>query len=102
MLDTSVFKKLAHNDTGQAAGHQGGIVIPKAISQFFPPLPAVTATGGPTEDSFLSADLFVDGQRVDTVQTRYQHQTWGGTRSPERRLIPTALSTDLCPGARGD
>jgi putative restriction endonuclease len=86
MLDTSVFKKLAHNDTGQAAGHQGGIVIPKAISQFFPPLPAVTATGGPTADSFLSADLFVDGQRVDTVQTRYQHQTWGGTRSPERRL----------------
>jgi putative restriction endonuclease len=46
----------------------------------------VTATGGPTADSFLSADLFVDGQRVDTVQTRYQHQTWGGTRSPERRL----------------
>jgi putative restriction endonuclease len=86
MLDTSVFKKLAHNDTGQATGHQGGIVIPKAISQFFPPLPAVTATGGPTVDSFLSADLFVDGQRVDTVQTRYQHQTWGGTRSPERRL----------------
>ena len=86
MLDTSVFKKLAHNDTGQAAGHQGGIVIPKAISQFFPPLPAVTATSGPTVDSILSADLFVNGQRVDTVETRYQYQTWGGTRSPERRL----------------
>ena len=86
MIDTSVFKKLAHNDTGQAAGHQGGIVIPKAISQFFPPLPAVIANGGPTVDSILSADLFVDGQRVDTVQTRYQHQTWRGTRSPERRL----------------
>lgn len=86
MFDTSVFKKLAHNDTGQASGHQGGIVIPKEISQFFPPLPAVTASGGPTVDSFLSADLFVDGQRVDTIQTRYQHQTWGGTRSPERRL----------------
>lgn len=86
MLDTSVFKKLAHNDTGQARGHQGGIVIPKAISQFFPPLPAVTAIAGPTVDSFLSAELFVNGRRVDTVQTRYQHQTWGGTRSPERRL----------------
>lgn len=86
MLDTSVFKKLAHNDTGQARGHQGGIVIPKAIAQFFPPLPAVTAAGGPTVDSTLSADLFVDGRRVDTVRTRYQHQTWGGTRSPERRL----------------
>lgn len=86
MFDSSVFKKLAHNDTGQARGHQGGIVIPKAIAQFFPPLPAVTATGGPTVDSILTADLFVDGQRVDTVETRYQHQTWGGTRSPERRL----------------
>ena len=86
MLDTSVFKKLAHNDTGQARGHQGGIVIPRAIAQFFPPLPAVTAAGGPTIDSTLSADLFVDGRRVDTVKTRYQHQTWGGTRSPERRL----------------
>lgn len=86
MLDTSVFKKLSHNDTGQARGHQGGIVIPRAIAQFFPPLPAVTARGGPTVDSTLTADLFVDGRRVDTVQTRYQHQTWGGTRSPERRL----------------
>ncbi len=86
MLDTSVFKKLAHNDTGQARSHQGGIVIPKDIAQFFPPLPAVTAEGGPTVDSILTADLFVDGRRVDTVRTRYQHQTWGGKRPPERRL----------------
>ncbi len=86
MFDTSVFKKLAHNDTGQALGNQAGIVVPKPIAQFFPPLPAVTATGGPTVDSILYADLFVDGRRVDTVKTRYQHQTWGGTRSPERRL----------------
>jgi len=86
MLDTSVFKKLAHNDTGQARGHQGGIVIPKEISAFFPPLPAVTAKYGPTVDSILSADLFVDGHRICTVKTRYQHQTWGGTRKPERRL----------------
>ncbi|MCX7299346.1 MAG: HNH endonuclease [Rhodobacterales bacterium] len=86
MLDTSVFKKLAHNDTGKAPGHQGGIYIPKGIAPFFPPLPAVTASDGPTVDSILTADLFVDGQRVGTVQTRYQHQTWGGTRTPERRL----------------
>lgn len=86
MLDGAVFKKLAHNDTGQARGHQGGIVIPKDIAPFFPPLPAVIATAGPTVDSTLTAELFVDGTRVGTVQTRYQHQTWGGTRSPERRL----------------
>jgi putative restriction endonuclease len=57
MLDASVFKKLAHNDTGKARGHQGGIVIPKAISQFFPPLPAVAAVGGPTVDSILVPEV---------------------------------------------
>ncbi|PHS25952.1 MAG: restriction endonuclease [Robiginitomaculum sp.] len=86
MLDTSVYKKLAHNDTGAAAGHQGGIVIPKDIAEFFPPLPAVIAKGGPTVDTRLKADLFVDGVRVAAIETRYQHQTWGGTRTAERRL----------------
>ncbi|WP_422362470.1 HNH endonuclease [Pyruvatibacter mobilis] len=86
MLDTLFFKKLAHNDTGKARGHQGGIVIPKDIAQFFPPLPAVTSATGPTVDTQLVAELFVDGRKVGTVRTRYQHQTWGGKRSPERRL----------------
>ena len=86
MLDTSVFKRLAHNDTGKAAGHQGGIVIPKAIASFFPPLPGAGGPENPTVDKRMVADLFVDGVRVATVRTRYQHQTWGGTRSPERRL----------------
>lgn len=86
MLDTSVFKKLAHNDTGAAVGHQGGIVIPKQIAEFFPPLPKVSDATGPTVDSKLLAELFVDGVRVATVTTRYQHQTWGGKRPAERRL----------------
>ncbi|WP_187147878.1 HNH endonuclease [Halorhodospira halophila] len=34
----------------------------------------------------LVADLFVNGQRVGTAKARYQYQTWGGKRSPERRL----------------
>ena len=86
MLDTSVFKKLAHNDTGAAKGHQGGIVVPKAIAEFFPPLPDVLGGDNPTVDVRLKADLFVDGSRVASVETRYQHQTWGGTRPAERRL----------------
>ncbi|MEH6738275.1 MAG: HNH endonuclease [Sulfitobacter sp.] len=86
MLDTSVFKKLARNDTGAAAGHQGGIVVPKDIAAFFPPLPSVIPGGNPTVDKILKAELFVDGRRVGVVETRYQHQTWGGTRSAERRL----------------
>jgi putative restriction endonuclease len=86
MIDSFVFKKLSHNDTGKARGHQGGIVIPRDIAKFFPALPAVLPGGNPTVDARLTADLFVDGSRLATVETRYQHQTWGGTRSAERRL----------------
>ena len=86
MLDTAVFKKLASNDTGNASGHQGGIVVPKDIAKFFPSLPEILPGGTPTVETFLKAELFVNQLRVDFVQTRYQHQTWGGTRSPERRL----------------
>lgn len=86
MLDTAVFKKLASNDTGNASGHQAGIVVPKSIAKFFPSLPDVLPGGTPTAETFLNAELFVNQLKVDFVQTRYQHQTWGGTRSPERRL----------------
>ena len=84
--DGFVFKVLAHNDTGAARGHQGGIVIPKDIAQFFPPLPQDADRGSPTVDARLTARLYVDGDFRAVVSTRYQHQTWGGTRSPERRL----------------
>lgn len=84
VLDSAVFKRISHNDSGQAVGHQGGIVIPKDLAEFFPPLPSIA--NGSTVDVRLTADLFVDGVRVATVDTRYQHQTWGGKRSPERRL----------------
>lgn len=86
MLDNAVFKKLAHNDTGAARGHQGGIVIPKDIAEFFPPLNASPSVTSPTVDARLKAELFVDGRRVASVNTRYQHQTWGGSRPAERRL----------------
>lgn len=84
--DGIFFKVLAHNDTGVAAGHQGGIVIPKDLALFFPPVAGVVAATSPTQDVRLAADLYVDGVRLATVDTRYQHQTWGGKRSPERRL----------------
>lgn len=86
MNDGKFFKVLAHNDTGQAAGHQGGIVIPKDISMFFPPFVFQGNAAQPTADVRLSAKLFVDGVFLGAVMTRYQVQTWGGTRSPERRL----------------
>jgi putative restriction endonuclease len=84
--DEPIFKRLAHNDTGRAVGHQGGIVIPKALDAYFPQLSRNVSAARPTVEVYVEATLF-DGPRfLGTVETRYQYQTWGGTRSPERRL----------------
>jgi putative restriction endonuclease len=85
-FDYPVFKVLAANDTSAAAGHQGGIVIPKILWDFFPPLTQATSVTNPTREIFLTADLFSGAHFIERIQTRYQHQTWGGKRSPEGRL----------------
>lgn len=85
-FDRPLFKRLAHNDTGQAAGHQAGVVIPKEMDRYFPQLSAKITEINPTASVTISAALF-DGDRfLREVETRYQYQTWGGTRSPERRI----------------
>lgn len=84
--DSPVFKVLARNDTPSAAGHQGGVVIPKDLGNYFPPLDLQEHPGSPTADIRLDADLLLGGKAIGRVSTRYQVQTWGGTRSPERRL----------------
>lgn len=84
--DKPFFKILAHNDTSAAPGHQGGIVIPKEIRVFLPGLSSEATPDNPTVDSQIVAELVVEGNTIDKVATRYQYQTWGGTRSPESRL----------------
>ena len=86
MFDTPVYKILAPNDTGRARGHQAGIVIPAAIEDFFPDVVGAITPESPTADVPVEAELVVDGRIVGRVEARYQYQTWGGTRSPERRL----------------
>jgi putative restriction endonuclease len=84
--DKPFFKRLPSNDTGAAPGHQGGMVVPKDLRQYFPGLVGRTSAKSPTIDRRIWADLF-DGERfVARVNTRYQYQTWGGARSPESRL----------------
>lgn len=85
-FDRPLFKKLAHNDTGAAAGHQSGVVIPKAIDKYFPQLSSSVSVSVPTVSCDLRAALFVGTNQVGLVKTRYQYQTWGGTRDPERRV----------------
>jgi len=85
--DAPFFKQLAHNDTGQAAGHQGGMVLPKDLRHFLPSLDeAATSSVTPTTDRFLRVEMFVGTAHLAESVVRYQFQTWGGTRSAESRL----------------
>lgn len=81
--DNPFYKQLSRNDTGETGGHQGGVVIPKTLAEYFPHLAIVV---GPTAEHEIEAELFDEEQFLETVSTRYQIQTWGGERSPEHRL----------------
>ncbi len=85
-FDAPLYKILAHNDTGQAVGHQGGIVIPKDLDPYFPQLSKRVTAEAPAPEEFIVADLFDGATYLETVEARYQYQTWGANRSPERRL----------------
>lgn len=84
--DFPFFKKLSANDTGSSPGHQAGMVIPKELRIFFPSLTGHPSATQPTIDRNIKALLTVDGKEMELVTTRYQIQTWGGTRQPESRL----------------
>ena len=84
--DAPFFKVLAMNDTGAASGHQGGMVIPKDLRNYFPGLSGTTNIYLPTLDHRITAQLFVNEKFVGTADTRYQFQTWGGERNAESRL----------------
>ena len=85
-FDHPVFKVLANNDTGSARGHQAGVVIPKELENYFPDVVGTLTPMTPTADVQVQAELFDGEIYKGTVATRYQVQTWGGTRPPERRL----------------
>jgi len=85
--DTPFFKRLAHNDTGRAAGHQGGIVLPKDLRCFLPTLDeSAISPITPTIDRYLLVEMFIGLTYLTNGVVRYQFQTWRGTRSPESRL----------------
>ena len=84
--DVPVYKILAKNDTEESKSHQAGVLIPKSIRNYFPALTGVTSDANPTIDVRLEADLFVEESFVAKVSTRFQYQTWAGTRKPEARV----------------
>lgn len=99
-FDAPIFKVLANNDTGAAKGHQGGFVLPKDLEDYLPLLRNRTSQMEPTVDVEITADLFDGEEFLGTAETRYQYQTWGGERSPERRI--TRNLSGLLNRAKGD
>lgn len=100
-MASRAFKRLAHNDTGSARGHQAGVLIPKDLASHFPHLSGVVNPAAPTIDQAIDAELVVDGKVVGTTTTRYQHQTWGATRRAERRVTKN-LQPLLASAKKGD
>lgn len=100
MFDRPLFKILPKNETSLAKGKQSGFVITEVLSPYFPQLEVPAPGGPPTVEQRVSADIFIDGVFQDTVDTRYQYQTWSGTRL-ERRLTNN-LSSLIKSAAPGD
>jgi AAA15 family ATPase/GTPase len=81
-----VFKVLANNDTANAPGHQGGIVIPSTLRWVFPKLINHATSDNPTIDHRIDVELYAETTHLGDAKPRYQYQTWGGARSPESRV----------------
>lgn len=85
--DAPFYKRLAHNDTGQAAGHQAGFVLPNELRKFLPSMSEdFLSDDTPTTDRYLNFEIYIDGIYQEEIRGRYQFQTWHGTRSPESRI----------------
>jgi len=97
--DRPIFKQLPKNDLGIRT-NQGGVVIPRALLPYFPPLPAPTS--GPTEEMPLTLDLFDGSTPVAEVTSRWHYQTWGKKRPPEFRLTKHIESLLLSKASVGD
>ncbi len=99
LYDRPFFKQLPKNDLGIDT-HQGGVVIPRALVAYLPPLPP--PSDAPTEDFPLVLDLFDGATPVATVTSRWHYQTWRQTRSPEHRLTKNIESALLATARVGD
>ncbi len=81
------YKLLALNDSGEAKGHQAGIVIPKNICHLFPQFSQSLNASHPTREIYITANIFIEDKLVANGEpVRYQSQSWGGNRPPENRI----------------
>ncbi|NHK27771.1 hypothetical protein FF098_007650 [Parvularcula flava] len=85
-LETPIFKYLTKNDLSQS-GHQAGPVIPLSLIWYFPLLATDTISPSePTNSISIRVAGYKNGLFIGSFVTRFQYQTWGGTRKPEYRV----------------
>jgi len=99
LYDSRFYKVLSRNDLG-AKGHQGGVVIPRAIADYFPPLP--DSGLWPTSEDFVTLDLFDGSRPVGVVVSRWHFQTWHHSRPREYRLTRNLHRALLATAKAGD
>jgi len=84
--DQPFFKLLAHNETGEASGKHGMVVL-KDLRKFFPSLDGEsTSSRRPTVDRPLRVEMYLECTFLAAGMSRYQFQTRGGKREPESRI----------------
>jgi putative restriction endonuclease len=62
------------------------VLIPATLDRYFPQIADDVTLQQPAVYVGIHAALFTGSLQVGLVETRYQYQTWGGTRPPERRI----------------
>lgn len=82
--DLISFKTLVRNDLVEGKGNQSGPLIPKDLLFMFPEL--AYPTERPSESAMISVSFEDTEGNVHHEQSRYQYQTWGGTRPREYRI----------------
>ena len=98
--DHPFFKVLAMNDTGQASGHQSGLVVPIPIQQYLPIIQGQPCKEKPSIAIPLTAYLYAAGVSLGEVGTSYQVQSWRGFKREHR--ITSALKPLLGSARAGD
>lgn len=97
---TNWYKRLAPNDTGATSGNMAGFLVPAKLVPLFPILPPPSPPEGSSAIS-IRAQILRDGTDKGVVESKFQLQTWGGTRTPEYR-VTGALDPILGPAKGAD
>lgn len=100
-FDAPFFKRIPKNESSVAKGKQSGFVIPKRSRMYFPKL-ALPGPANWVPDTQIDARLIVNGIVVEVVSTRYQNQTWSGTRDPGEFRITGQLGALIHVSMPGD